>query len=386
MSDKLDGIRVLIVDDELDILLSLIELLDVCVLDKATDYETAKELILKNHYDAAILDIMGVRGYELLDFTRAKGIPTLMLTAHAMTKDDLDRSLESGAMAFIPKEKISEIDVYLSDVLEAQEKGLGKFGKWYKRLESFFADHFKWNVLQEKILAYEKYVYWLDSCDFSSLKGVLEEDGKPMIEAKKAVCVPLSKNVKVGFVAPDAWERYELCKRQLSWYRNSLHAGQFLVVSSYEFEAKGVKPETVIRPSKFHVRLVPSRAEKMIMIESKKYQSAKPQEWENIAADDSGLHDKWLKIMGVRGISYEEIFITHCANHSNFIEPNYFISNENGTVPYSIAKTNHICSACLELFNIIGYQFREKLVVPCPGAVLFAGMAPNRYYDVLQPE
>ena len=34
---------------------------------------------------------------------------------------------------------------------------------------------------------------------------------------------------------------------------------------------------------------------------------------------------------------------------------------------------------------IIGSQFKKKLVVPCPGAVLFAGMAPNRYYEVVQP-
>ena len=379
MIDRLKGIRVLIVDDELDILLSLIELLDVCVVDKATDYEAAKELLQHNRYDVAILDIMGVRGYDLLDFTLAKGIPTLMLTAHAMTKEDLDRSLESGAMAFIPKEKISEIDIYVQDVLEAQEKGLGKFGKWYKRLESFFADHFK-----RKALAYQKYVYWLDGCDFSALKGALEEGGTPMVEAKKAVCVPLANSVKIGFVSPDAWQKYELCKRQLSWYGSSVHAGQFLVVSCYKLELKGLKAEAVIRLSEFQAASLPRRDEKIRMIESNEYQKAKPHEWENIAEDDSGLHDKWLKIMGVRGISYEEIFITHCANHSNFIEPAYFISNENGIVPYSIAKTNHICSACLEFFNIIGFQFREKLVVPCPGAVLFAGMAPNRYYEVVQ--
>jgi hypothetical protein len=32
--------------------------------------------------------------------------------------------------------------------------------------------------------------------------------------------------------------------------------------------------------------------------------------------------------------------------------------------------------------NIIGGSFRKKLVVPCPGAVLFAGLITNRYYEV----
>jgi hypothetical protein len=95
---------------------------------------------------------MGVRGYELLDLTQAKSIPTLMLTAHALTKEDFARSLERGAMAYIPKEKMSEIDIYLQDILDAHEKGVGKSGKWYKRLESFFEDRFgkSWQQKLEK--------------------------------------------------------------------------------------------------------------------------------------------------------------------------------------------------------------------------------------------
>ena len=32
--------------------------------------------------------------------------------------------------------------------------------------------------------------------------------------------------------------------------------------------------------------------------------------------------------------------------------------------------------------RIIGRNFPQKLVVPCPGAVMFAGMGTNRYYEV----
>jgi len=62
----LKGKRVLIVDDEEDILQFLTELLDMCKIDQATTFEKAKELLEKNFYHAAVLDIMGVRGYELL--------------------------------------------------------------------------------------------------------------------------------------------------------------------------------------------------------------------------------------------------------------------------------------------------------------------------------
>lgn len=53
--------------------------------------------------------------------------------------------------------------------------------------------------------------------------------------------------------------------------------------------------------------------------------------------------------------------------------------------PLSKRISNGICSACLEFFNIIGSRLVKKLVVPGPGAVLFAGMAPNRYYEVVHP-
>lgn len=380
--EGLEGKRVLIVDDELDVLATLEDILETCVLHKATDFDRGKELIQSNRYDAVILDIMGVRGYELLDFSQAKGIPTLMLTAHALTKEDFGRSLERGAMAYIPKEKISEINIYLQDILNAHQEGAGKFGKWFNRLESFFEERFGKGWLQKKKAAYQKYVYWLEHRDFLALKSILDQKGIAMTEAKKAVCVPLARSVQMGFVAPDAWQKYELCKRQLSWYRSSSHAGQALVVSSFELDEDGLRPEAVIKQSRFRTSSLPGREEKLRMIESPKYQQAKPREWENIASEDPDLHDKWLKIMGVRGVSYEEVFISHCANHANFIEPVYFINNNEGIVPYSIAKTSHICSACLELYNIIGSDFRKKMVVPCPGAVLFAGLPVNRYLEV----
>ncbi|MGD8982715.1 MAG: response regulator [Desulfobacteraceae bacterium] len=140
--NKLGGKRILIVDDEPDILESLEELLDMCVIDKAADFETAKELLEKNNYDAAILDIMGVYGYDLLEITTKKDIPTLMLTAHALDPENFVKSIKKGALAYIPKDKISEIETFLEDILEAHEKGMKKLGKWFARLEPFFVKKF----------------------------------------------------------------------------------------------------------------------------------------------------------------------------------------------------------------------------------------------------
>jgi len=86
--------KILIVDDEPDILETLMELLDMCLIDSAPDFETAKKFLSKNTYDAAILDIMGVRGYDLLQITTQKEIPALMLTAHALSPEHLIKSIK----------------------------------------------------------------------------------------------------------------------------------------------------------------------------------------------------------------------------------------------------------------------------------------------------
>ena len=57
MENILDGKRILIVDDEPDILETLVEILDMCLVDSAPNFETAKKFLNKNKYDLAILDI-----------------------------------------------------------------------------------------------------------------------------------------------------------------------------------------------------------------------------------------------------------------------------------------------------------------------------------------
>jgi hypothetical protein len=238
-------------------------------------------------------------------------------------------------------------------------------------------------VRRKKIFKYQKFSYWLTETDFHFLRENLSQKGIDLFTSKRAVCVPLSKEVGIGFVPADAWDKYPFCRRPLSWYKASPFVGKTLVVSSFELLEYHFTPETIIRECDFQPPKLPDREEKLKLIEQESYQKTKPPEWENIDGEGPELHHQWLKMMGLRGVSYEELFITHCANHANFIEPIYFIVEENGLVPYSIDKTSHICSPCLEFFNIIGTQFRRKMVVPCPGAVLFAGMAANRYYEVI---
>lgn len=136
--EMLRGKRVLIVDDEPDILGSLEETLDDCVLDKAESFEEARVLLETNRYDAAILDIMGVQGYDLLELANEKGVPALMLTAHAMSPENLVKSVKEGARAYVPKDKIADIRTFLEDILDDDRPALGRLGRWFARLEPFF--------------------------------------------------------------------------------------------------------------------------------------------------------------------------------------------------------------------------------------------------------
>ena len=152
----LEGKKLLIVDDEPDVLETLKELLEMCQIDTATDFRSAQQLLDQNRYDAAVLDIMGVKGYDLLDIANKKGIPALMLTAHALSPDNFAKSLLAGAKAYIPKEKMADIAIYLSDFLQAQIDPKKPF-KWFFRLKAFFESQFGRDWL-------EKYRELRDKC------------------------------------------------------------------------------------------------------------------------------------------------------------------------------------------------------------------------------
>ena len=133
----LEGKTVLIVDDEDDILDTLEDLLPMCNTVRAGDYETAEKLLNSRPFDMAILDIMGVSGYRLLEICVQKELVAVMLTAHAVTTADIHKSFDKGAAYYIPKQEMANIEVFLNDVLEAIQKGENTWSRWYDRLSRF---------------------------------------------------------------------------------------------------------------------------------------------------------------------------------------------------------------------------------------------------------
>jgi DNA-binding NarL/FixJ family response regulator len=114
--------NILAVDDEPDVLTILeeeiLEAAPNCKYEKATTYEVAVDKLKSNSYDVVILDIMGVRGFDLLELAVSLNLRVAMLTAHSLSPESLKRAFEMKARAYLPKEKLGEIVPFLEDVLK----------------------------------------------------------------------------------------------------------------------------------------------------------------------------------------------------------------------------------------------------------------------------
>jgi len=140
----LDGKHILAVDDEEDILVSLREEItdacDQCTIDEATTFSQALKLIQSHNYDIVILDIMGVKGFDLLEAAVKKQLKVVMLTAHALSPEALKRSHSMGARAYLPKDKLGEIVPFLEDTLKYDfETG---WRRLLEKLSTFFNEVF----------------------------------------------------------------------------------------------------------------------------------------------------------------------------------------------------------------------------------------------------
>lgn len=138
----LKDMHILAVDDEIGILETIEDVLDESRVDRATTYTAASQKIKETKYDLIILDIMGVNGLKLLEEAVDRKIPTVMLTAHALNLETLELSLRKGALSYLPKEELANLDEFLNELLDTARKGESPWRLLFKRLGSFFAQHF----------------------------------------------------------------------------------------------------------------------------------------------------------------------------------------------------------------------------------------------------
>jgi len=164
----LNDMRILAVDDELDVLETLEELISLdapkCKIVKASTYEGASKMLSSEIYDVVIIDIMGVEGFDLLKIAYDRDIPSVILTAHELNPTALKKSIELGARAYFPKYKLSEIVSYLESVL-TNDYAQG-WGNLFGELRGYFNSHYGnqwmdtdkrfWSQFEDKIATHKQ--------------------------------------------------------------------------------------------------------------------------------------------------------------------------------------------------------------------------------------
>ena len=161
MAEKylLDGKRILIVDDEPDVLETLEDLLPMAHITTAASFREAKARLESEPFDLTILDIMGVAGYDLLKIAVDQKITAVMLTARALGPQNVKKSFKEGAAYYIPKEEMIHIETHLIDILEAQEKGRSTWGNWFERMAAYCEKNFRPGWQKEDKIFWEKFPF-----------------------------------------------------------------------------------------------------------------------------------------------------------------------------------------------------------------------------------
>ncbi|MFH1982451.1 MAG: response regulator [Pseudomonadota bacterium] len=139
---RLEGKKILLVDDEPDILETLEDLLSECETVRASSFEEARAALERAPFDIAVLDIMGVNGFDLLEIAAGRNIISVMLTAHALSPESIKRSVSGGADYYLPKEEMINIAAHLNDILDDRAKGISPWTRWMHRLGGFCESRF----------------------------------------------------------------------------------------------------------------------------------------------------------------------------------------------------------------------------------------------------
>jgi hypothetical protein len=231
------------------------------------------------------------------------------------------------------------------------------------------------------VASYRKFCYWTGMELLQKICEKTVTQGSEVEEEMRIPCRVLRASTEIGYVTPAAWNGF--CKRRTSWYWKSDKANKFLLVSSYPVEIAAIGDPIVITESDFKPGRLPSREDRYKLIQSKEYQSRKPSAWEKVEPLDREFYRKWFDTHRPQeSFDFDTIFVSHCANHSNFISPEFFVMRDGLKVPYSISDSIQVCSSCVEFFNILGSRWPLKYVVPCIGAVQFARLPRDRYFEV----
>jgi hypothetical protein len=110
----------------------------MCNVERTSSYDKAKEMLETQYFDMAVLDIMAVNGYELLDLVNEKNVMAVILTAHSSRVEDTDIICGEGAASCMQKSKAHDMRPYTDTVLDAHEVDKQPWWGWFNRLGTYY--------------------------------------------------------------------------------------------------------------------------------------------------------------------------------------------------------------------------------------------------------
>jgi hypothetical protein len=228
-----------------------------------------------------------------------------------------------------------------------------------------------------------RFAYWIDRNELGALEEALRgERGVRLTPVKSIPCRGFHELMDVSYVAPGEWDK--VCRRQGGWYRGSSRCGQYLALAPYPLDQLSHRVEALIEPSEFRPPRLPDVEEVAALARTAAGDT--PDGWDDPDERERAYWDRLLARTG-SGLRLEDVLAFHTANHMNFVAPRFYTESEESPrpIPYSIGDTAHVCSACVELFGILGAGFPVRYVVPCPGFVAYCGAPADAYLRVSRP-
>ena len=228
-----------------------------------------------------------------------------------------------------------------------------------------------------------QYLYWLPASDFPEARTVLKSAGYAVSSAVLTPCqVMKAGGMRAVYAPPAVWTR--ICTRQGTWYESSRRAGEFMLMSG-----RRLPPEldrfldAELSGTDFQPESLPGQDELQSLVDSEAYTEKKPEGWEGIGLKDAVMFKILFTLTRFwrLGDNLKRYWLSHRANHANFLARQFTTKLDGEDVPYSVSVNAGVCSSCAEFFNVVEDDAR-KLVRACPGSIIFGGAEHNVYLDV----
>jgi hypothetical protein len=235
---------------------------------------------------------------------------------------------------------------------------------------------------------YVKHFYWINAEQIDAiLEYVKRSLHAPSIpHARQRPCEALNPTFPVMHVPPEVWSAN--CYRQASWFRTSDLKDGHLIVANTALTI----PDAILsgRITKIMQSQVPADSRQMYLplLTSPEFVRRAPAEWFHLLDREIPIFKSFLDRIDAH-IELDEFLERHSANHAHFLQPveNLLVTieHEHERIPCSLFPSEFICSACMELFGVIGPHLPKKALKNCPG-LKYAPLGAGEYFLVEIPD